>query len=180
MAWVISWLAAARWSSRTVQRSDARAGLVYRVFTGIGAVLLFRVHPAWQWTAVALWRPDRGLAWTLVAVTLCGFALTWWARVVLGRLWSSGVSRKVDHRVMTAGPYRLVRHPIYSGIILSVLATAALQGTAAAILGAAAIVLGLFIKARIEERFLRTELGADEYDSYARHVPMLVPFPFTR
>jgi protein-S-isoprenylcysteine O-methyltransferase Ste14 len=112
----------------------------------------------------------------LVAIAALGFAFTWWARVVLGRLWSSGVAVKADHDMITAGPYRLVRHPIYSGILLSVLATAAIRGTAAAVLGAALIILGLFVKARAEERFLRRELGDDRYASYARRVPMLVPF----
>jgi protein-S-isoprenylcysteine O-methyltransferase Ste14 len=58
-----------------------------------------------------------------------------------------------------------------------VLATAASRGTAGACLGAALIVLGLLIKARIEEQFLRLELGQEPYDAYARRVRMLVPFP---
>jgi protein-S-isoprenylcysteine O-methyltransferase Ste14 len=109
-------------------------------------------------------------------MTISGFAVAWWARITLGRLWSGTVTRKVDHEIISAGPYRLVRHPIYSGLLLSVGATAALRGTMAAVLGAAAIGIGLFVKARVEERFLRSELGIEQYDGYARRVPMLVPF----
>jgi protein-S-isoprenylcysteine O-methyltransferase Ste14 len=111
----------------------------------------------------------------LVATTISGFAVAWWARITLGRLWSGSVTRKVDHEIISAGPYRMVRHPIYSGLLLSVAATAALRGTVAAVLGAAAIGIGLFVKARVEERFLRSELGRERYDGYARRVPMLVP-----
>jgi protein-S-isoprenylcysteine O-methyltransferase Ste14 len=90
-------------------------------------------------------------------------------------LWSSQVTRKQDHRIIDTGPYALVRHPIYTGLILAVLATAAVKGTLPGIAGAVFIVWGLWMKARLEERFLRTELGA-AYDDYSRRVPMLIPF----
>jgi protein-S-isoprenylcysteine O-methyltransferase Ste14 len=86
------------------------------------------------------------------------------------------VTRKADHRIVDTGPYGIVRHPIYTGIILSVFATAAFKGTGVAFLGAAIMTVGFWIKARLEERFLRQELGAETYDSYRRRVPMLVPF----
>ena len=173
--WLISWFAAAGWSSRTARRPDAVRESVYRVLTAAGAILLFG-HPNWRWLSATVWRPGNATRWALVVVTMCGLAFTWWARIVLGRLWSSGVTRKVDHEVIVAGPYRFVRHPIYSGIILAVLATAVVQGTESALLGAALIVLGTFMKARVEESFLRRELGEDRYDAYARRVPMFVPF----
>jgi len=77
--------------------------------------------------------------------------------------------------VIDTGPYGLVRHPIYSGITLASIATAALRGTASAWLGAAVMTLGWYVKARMEEGFLREELGEDAYDAYARRVPMLIP-----
>ena len=70
----------------------------------------------------------------------------------------------------------IVRHPIYTGILLAAVATAVVSGTLCAILGAACLIIGYWIKARLEERFLRGELGADAYNSYRRRVPMLVPF----
>ena len=173
--WLISWFAAAGWSSRTARRPHAAREGAYRILTAAGAILLFG-HPNWRWVSAALWHPGNAARWALAVVTMCGLVFTWWARIVLGRLWSSGVTRKVDHEVIMAGPYRFVRHPIYSGIILSVFATMAMQGTGAATLGAALIVLGTFIKARVEENFLRRELGEDRYDAYARRVPMFVPF----
>jgi protein-S-isoprenylcysteine O-methyltransferase Ste14 len=73
-----------------------------------------------------------------------------------------------------------VRHPIYTGIILASVATAAMRGTALAWLGFCVMTAGWVIKARLEEAFLREQLGADAYGEYARRVPMLVPRPGRR
>ena len=123
-----------------------------------------------------LWHAGPALAWTLAGLALAGFAFTWWARVHIGRLWSSSVTRKADHHIVDTGPYGLVRHPIYTGITLAGFATAAEQGTLVAFAGAAVMMLGWYVKARLEERFLREQLGSQAYDAYARRVPMLVPF----
>ncbi len=175
-AWLVSWMAAAAWSSPAERRPPVRSETLYRLVTVSGAVLLFGLQARWLGSDVTLWQTGRDVAWALVLATLCGFLFTWWARITLGRLWSSGVTRKADHHIITAGPYGIVRHPIYSGLLLSVVATSAMRGTAGGCVGAALIVLGLWIKARVEERFLRRELGEDRYDEYAHRVPMLVPF----
>ena len=78
--------------------------------------------------------------------------------------------------MVDTGPYAIVRHPIYTGLITSVFATAALKGILIGILGALLMIVGFWIKARLEERFLREQLGPDIYDAYRRRVPMLVPF----
>jgi protein-S-isoprenylcysteine O-methyltransferase Ste14 len=70
----------------------------------------------------------------------------------------------------------MVRHPIYTGLILALLATAPAEGTVTALIGAALIIFGIWLKASSEERFLMEELGPDLYGSYCRRVPMLVPF----
>ncbi len=84
---------------------------------------------------------------------------------------------KADHRVVDTGPFAIVRHPIYTGFILAALSMAIARGTSLSFLGLALIVLGFWLKARLEERFLRAELGPDAYDAYAGRVPMLVPWP---
>lgn len=127
-----------------------------------------RVGPLWQ-------TPDT-IGWVLVALTAGGFLFCWWARIHLGSLWSGWVTKKTGHHVVDTGPYRLVRHPIYTGIILASYATAIEKGTGLALIGAGVMVLGWYIKARLEERFLRQELGREAYDAYAAHVPMLIPF----
>jgi protein-S-isoprenylcysteine O-methyltransferase Ste14 len=173
--WAISWFAAALWSSRAANRPGFGAELLYRVVTVAGAFVLFglRTHGSWR---LPLWRVDDTTGWILVALAAAGFAFCWWARIHLGRLWSGFVTRKADHRIIDTGPYGIVRHPIYTGIILSAFATAAFKGTGVAFLGAGIMTAGFWIKARLEERFLRQELGAETYDAYRRRVPLLIPF----
>ena len=115
-------------------------------------------------------------AWACVALAAAGFAFCWWARLHLGRLWSANVARKADHKVIDSGPYALVRHPIYTGIIAASLAMMLTRGTAVGLLGFGFTVLSWYLKARLEERYLREQLGAVDYDAYAARVPMLVPF----
>ena len=69
--------------------------------------------------------------------------------------WSGQVTKKADHRVVDTGPYRIVRHPICTGILLAIYATVALKGTVLVIAGALIITLGLWMKARLEEGWLR-------------------------
>ena len=175
-AWVLSWLAAAVWSNRTERRALWQHERVYRLTTAAGAILLFGMHPAWPSLDTPLWRLGDDAAWATVFVAIVGFAFTWWARITLGRLWSGNVTRKAGHVIVTSGPYALVRHPIYTGLLLAVLATAFMRGTPLTFVGAVVFGVGLFIKARLEEQFLRSELGEDHYRDYARRVPMLVPF----
>ena len=174
--WCTAWMAAAVWSDRSVKRPGTRYQLLYRAFVAIGAVLLFGIRRRPVDGELLLWRTSGPVAWLMVALTFLGLLFTWWARLHLGRLWSSNVARKADHHVVDTGPYGMVRHPIYTGIILASIATAALRGTVAAWLGVGVMTLGWYIKARLEEGFLREQLGAEEYASYARRVPMLVPF----
>jgi len=176
LVWWISWLAAAAWSDRPVKRPATRHQIVYRLLAAVGVVLLFGMYRHSLQAELILWRSPAVVAWTMVAMAFIGLLFTWWARIHLGRLWSSSVTRKADHHVVDTGPYGIVRHPIYTGIILASAATAAMRGTAVAWLGAGVMTLGWYIKARLEEEFLREQLGADAYGDYARRVPMLVPF----
>jgi len=175
IAWVVSWIVASFWSGRTAKRVTTVETWIYRTIIFAGALLIA------PWTARALgespiWPIGDTGAYALVFVMLVGLALTWWARIQLGRLWSSAITRKDEHRLVDSGPYALVRHPIYTGIIIALFATAATEATPVALLGAALIMIGLWVKACAEERFLLAELGTDTYESYQRRVPMLVPF----
>ena len=177
LAWWASWLAAAAWSDHAVKRPATRHQITYRLLAALGVVLLFGTYRHSLRSEMILWRTPIALAWAMAAIVFAGLLFTWWARIHLGRLWSSSVTRKADHHVVDTGPYGIVRHPIYTGIIFASLATAAMRGTALAWLGAAVMTAGWVIKARLEERFLREQLGPEKYGEYARRVPMLVPVP---
>jgi protein-S-isoprenylcysteine O-methyltransferase Ste14 len=173
-AWAVSWLIAAVWSSRAEARASLRDQLPYRALTVISAVLI--LWPVHRRLYLLAWVTPAWLGWLLVLVAVLGFAFAWWARIHLGRLWSGTVTRKADHRIVDTGPYGLVRHPIYTGILLALYAAALLHGTYPALLGGVVATLAFYVRARLEERFLRAELGP-EYDAYRARVPMLVPSP---
>jgi protein-S-isoprenylcysteine O-methyltransferase Ste14 len=175
-AWFVTWWIAALWSDRSVHRPGLLREMKYRAFTIAGVILLFPVSRLPVPARLTLWHARDAVAWTLFAVAGVGLAFSWWARLHLGRLWSSNVTRKSSHHVIDTGPYGLVRHPIYTGVTLAALATALMRGTVPALAGFGLLTLGWYIKARLEEAFLREQIGAEAYDAYARRVPMLVPF----
>ncbi len=175
IAWLISWVAASFWSGRTQKQVMSWEAQAYRLPIVAGAIL-FTPWIAQVLGEKRLWHfGDVGI-YLLAAVTLAGISFTWWARIHLGRLWSSAITRKEGHRVIDTGPYGMVRHPIYTGLIGAMLATAIAIATVTALLGAVLVSLGMWQKARMEESFLTNELGAEAYGSYRRRVPMLVPF----
>jgi protein-S-isoprenylcysteine O-methyltransferase Ste14 len=175
IAWLVSWVVGSFFSGRTEKRVMTGESLAFHLPIIVGAVLMT------PWTAQILgerplWNFGNGGIYLLEVLTLAGTLFTWWARIHLGRFWSNAITRKEGHRVIDTGPYGLVRHPIYTGLIGAMLATAIALGTITALLGALVITFGLWRKARMEEGFLTMELGADAYGAYCRRVPMLIPF----
>jgi protein-S-isoprenylcysteine O-methyltransferase Ste14 len=149
--------------------------LKYRFPILAGAILFLPLtgkilgeKPLWQFGSVGIY--------VLACLVVAGISFTWWARIHLGRFWSNAITHKEGHQVIDTGPYGLVRHPIYTGLIFGMLVTGVAVGTVTAMLGAVLISLGMSLKARMEEGFLTAELGADAYGSYCRRVPMLIPF----
>lgn len=176
-AWLVSWTVAMLWSNRNEKRDALVAELFFRVLFYIGLILLLAFPPgSHSYGQMQLWHFGDLVNWVLIAPTAAGLLFTWWARIHLGRLWSDRVVKKAGHHVVDTGPYRLVRHPIYSGLISAAFTTAIQKGTPFALLGVAMVTLAFCIKARREERFLRAELGDNTYDAYARKTAMLVPF----
>ena len=117
------------------------------------------------------WRVGLGLF--LFALGL-GFAI--WARLHIGRNWGAPMSQKDEPELVTGGPYQLVRHPIYSGILLAVLGTAIALSWLFLV---ALVLVGVYFtySAIIEERYL-TEQFPDTYPVYRRSTKMLVSFIF--
>jgi protein-S-isoprenylcysteine O-methyltransferase Ste14 len=175
-AWYATWMAAALWASRPVSRPRPGAGALHRIFATVGVVLLFIPARPGNWGLTArLWTDFPSADWALFALIVCSFAFCWWARIHLGKLWSGFVTTKAEHRIIDTGPYRYVRHPIYTGVIAAAFFTACIKSGVTGFLGFALIALGFWMTARIEERFLRQELGAGAYDAYSLRTPMIVP-----
>jgi protein-S-isoprenylcysteine O-methyltransferase Ste14 len=117
------------------------------------------------------WRGGLGLV--LLAMGL-GFAI--WARFNIGRNWGIPMTRKDDTELVTSGPYHLVRHPIYSGILLAAVGTAVGLNWWWLIVVALVGVYFLY-SATAEERYL-TQQFPDTYPAYQRSTKMLIPFIF--
>lgn len=180
--WALSWFLAAIWTRRTAARPPVLDQVAYLVPTALGGVLQYgplitRTRRFDDFAGnLALWRLPAAVGWAMFAVCLAGLAFTWWARLTLGSLWSGTVQRKEAHAIVEAGPYRFVRHPIYTGL-LAAFASIDLQLAAPwGFVGFALFALGFYLKARLEERFLMAELGEGAYADYRRRTPMLVPF----
>ena len=104
-----------------------------------------------------------------------GLGLAGWARFHLGRFWSGRVTLKEDHAIIRTGPYRIVRHPIYTGLVMAIAGTGLAQSTVAALAGLVLIVIGLIIKIRQEEQLLTDHFGA-AYEAYRTDVRALIPY----
>jgi protein-S-isoprenylcysteine O-methyltransferase Ste14 len=109
-----------------------------------------------------------------LAAEAMGLSLAIWARRVLGRNWSGEITIKVDHQLIRTGPYRLLRHPIYTGLLAMYLGTVLVTGERLAALGLAVAVYAYMRKIRLEEENLRVAFGAD-YDVYRKTSWALVP-----
>ena len=141
--------------------------------------------------AAMIWSPRLGLAaldarfmpwapwqfWVGAAVTAGGLAFAVWARRHIGRNWSAIVTLKQDHELVTSGPYALVRHPIYTGLLFGFLGSAFALGQCRGLLAVAIVYLALLRKYRLEERWMHERFGA-AYDAYRARVKALVPFLF--
>ena len=129
--WLVMAFTAKAEQSRWTRFAGVRVGLILSILL-VFRLRVFKVHG-----------PATSNPWLLgvgLAVFALGLALAVWARVYLGRNWGMPMSRKADPELVTTGPYRRIRHPIYSGVILGMVGTAIAVSpywlNAAAILGA--------------------------------------------
>jgi protein-S-isoprenylcysteine O-methyltransferase Ste14 len=109
------------------------------------------------------------------ALTFAGLLISVWARFVLAGNWSDFVQVKRDHELIVDGPYRWVRHPIYTGLLLMFLGTALAVGEWRGLLAVAIAAIAFWHKLQLEEIVMRGEFGGS-YVRYAERVPALVPF----
>jgi protein-S-isoprenylcysteine O-methyltransferase Ste14 len=121
-------------------------------------------------------RAVLGGLWAAVGAVLlvAGTAFTLWARVVLGRMWSSAPTVKEGHALQTGGPYAVTRHPIYTGMLAMAAGSVLLDGRLRILLVGAVFLGYVLLKIRVEER-LMVETFGERYRGYRRRTPQLVP-----
>jgi protein-S-isoprenylcysteine O-methyltransferase Ste14 len=115
------------------------------------------------------------LFWIGWLLATAGLSFTVWARRHLATNWSADVTLKADHELITSGPYALVRHPIYTGLLVGFVGSALALGRWRGIVAVVLMGLAQWRKVRIEERGMR-QLFGERYREYERRVSALIPF----
>lgn len=171
IGWLVIWVASAPFTARTAVRQPLAAFLADRVlFTG-GAVLLIVHGSSFPFRPLGA---DAWARWACVAAVTAGLGFAVWARLHLGRNWSPVAVLKEGHALVRGGPYALVRHPIYAGMLLALAGTAVTLATPVALAGLALLAAGIALRIRREEALLLGHFG-DAYRAYRAAVPALVP-----
>lgn len=173
--WGLYWMIASAFAKPVRRRESAASRASHVVPLAVGAALLASRRLAGPGLD-ARFLP-RGLVWLWLGTALvaAGLLFSAAARMRLGGNWSGTVTVKQDHTLTRSGPYRVVRHPIYAGMLLAVLGTALAEGEWRGLVAFAAVLAAVFRKMRIEERFMLQEFG-EQYVRYQREVPALVPW----
>jgi protein-S-isoprenylcysteine O-methyltransferase Ste14 len=171
----VIWMVAAFWTKQSVYKERGRRLLRYTIPLLIGAYLIFKGQRLCDPLDLRVIPHVDALAWIGVVLCVAGLAFCIWARFTLGRNWSGVVTLKGGHDLITRGPYALVRHPIYTGLLAMIVATVIVLGHVAGIIALPFVFVGLWIKLRYEEKLMLQKFP-DEYATYQRRVKRLIPF----
>jgi len=172
---LIVWLLAAISTKRSVYRESRAQRLRYSILLFAGYFLLIRGHRlAYPLSARVIPRMEI-IAWTGVILCVAGLSFCFWARAILGRNWSGAVTLKEGHELIERGPYRLVSHPIYTGLLVMFLGTVMVLGHVAGIAGLVLVFTSFWIKLRDEERIMLKQFP-DQYAAYQQRVKRIIPF----
>ncbi|HME33199.1 MAG TPA: isoprenylcysteine carboxylmethyltransferase family protein [Terriglobales bacterium] len=173
-AFFVVWLVWAIGTKKTQTRESLRSRIPYVVLNIAAFYAMFSRAVAYGWMRLRILPPDPWIENLGVAITAAGLLFAVWARAYLGRNWSGTVTIKVGHQLVRSGPYRWVRHPIYSGMILAMLGTAITRGQLRGLVAVVLLWIGFTMKLRIEERFMTTTFGP-EYEEYSRTTGAILP-----
>ena len=175
LVFIAFWIAMARGGKAVAERESVSSRLSHYLPPAIAIYLLAAPH-----VPIAV-LDDRFVPLTPLpvrfgaALTFAGIAFAIWARVWIAGNWSSDVTLKRDHELIVDGPYRWVRHPIYTGILVAMAGTALAVGEWRGVLAVVLACAAYWRKLTIEAAVMRRQFG-EAYARYAERVPALVPF----
>ena len=155
------------------EHQGTRSALAHRLPVGIGYFLIAFPKLAFWNRPVIPHFPSALLGGAVICIS--GLYVTLWARWTLAGNWSSDVTFKEGHELIKSGPYRFVRHPIYTGLLMMCLGTAIDNGKLRCFLGTMIVTVGFWIKLKQEERLMLRHFP-DQYPAYQKQVKALVPF----
>lgn len=178
VCWIIFvavWLLGALSTKRTIYRESSAERARYWLVLVIGYFLLIKsssLPPPFDWLAV-----PQTTSSTWIGAFLCGSGLAFaiWARVVLGKNWSGVITLKEGHELIEHGPYCIVRHPIYTGILAMFAGTAIAIGYFGGFLGLLLVFVSFWLKLKREEDLMLKHFP-DKYAGYQRRVKRIIPF----
>jgi protein-S-isoprenylcysteine O-methyltransferase Ste14 len=168
------WFFSALTAKAVAERKSFRSSLAYRVPFLFGAILIWDPRLFHKLNVLII--PHTVVSQALGALgCVAGLFVAIWARWTLAGNWSSNVTFKQGHELIKTGPYRFARHPIYTGILLMILATTVQLGWLRCWIGLAFMFVALWIKLKQEETLLLQHFP-DTYPAYQKEVKALVPF----
>ncbi len=171
----VVWLVGALTAKRTARSQSASSRLLH-ITLGVLAWVIGFSKPLGFGLLARPFVPDSPVTtYSGLGLTIAGIGFAIWARLILGGNWSGTVTIKEGHTLEKHGPYAIVRHPIYSGLLLAVLGTAIAFREIRGLIAVALALAMLLMKARMEERFMMEEFGS-VYRQYIRQVKALIPF----
>ena len=168
------WLVSALKRKKTKQRETILQRFGYTLPLALAFYFLYQTPPVYGWLRDRFLPVEPVGAWLGVVLTAGGVAVAFWARWHLGANWSGVVTLKQGHELIRTGPYRTIRHPIYTGILLALLGTAITFGEVRALLAVALVWSSFYVKARREELFLSQEFGP-RFAEHKQNTGMFLP-----
>lgn len=175
LTFVIVWLLTALSTKPSVYRESRSQRLRYALPIVVAYFLLMNGGRLPYPLNVRVLLPVAIVAWSGMILCVGGLGFAIWARVVIGRNWSGAVTLKEEHELIERGPYRLVRHPIYTGILSMFVATAIMLGHLAGCIGVVIVIASFWIKLIREEKVMLNQFP-DKYAAYRQRVKRLIPF----
>jgi protein-S-isoprenylcysteine O-methyltransferase Ste14 len=172
--WVL-WVLPAAFGKRTVRRQPTGSRMLQLVLLLVAYVLIVNGALGWDWLNLRVVPAGRASTAAGYGLLLAGMAFAGCARLFLGGNWSANVTLKQDHTLVRSGPYRIVRHPIYTGLLVALLGTAIALGELRCFLGVLLAAIAWKIKSISEETLMVQEFG-DQYARYRERVKGLVPY----
>jgi len=177
VAWIVFylyWLVSARKLKAVKRREPAAQRLIQIAFTGAAFVLVFDDRLGRGFWGTRFVPESTGIGVAGLALAVAGVALAIWARWHLGENWSGMVTLKEGHELIRTGPYRRIRHPIYTGMLLAFVGTVLAVGQYRGLIALAVATTSFYAKARKEESFLAQEFG-EAFREHARRTGMFLP-----
>lgn len=177
LIFAVVWLLAAISTKRTVYRETSARRLRYMVPMILGWVLMVHGYRLMFPFSVRVIPQTDVIGMICAILCVAGLAFCLWARLTLGRNWSGIVTLKENHELVVRGPYALVRHPIYTGLLGMFAATALTYGHLAGIIAIFIVFFSFWIKLNDEEKLMLKQFP-DQYPAYQQRVKRIIPLIF--